>query len=89
MYIFVIEYLSNSFLSFRLEELNEKRSGVVQMVKLAEKERESLEVKYFTENLSDLALTFHMNSRDYICTICSTRVSRMKQKTTCLRNCHC
>lgn len=26
--------------------LNEKRSGVVQMVKLAEKERESLEVKF-------------------------------------------
>lgn len=28
----------------RLESLNEKRSGVVQMVKLAEKERDSLEV---------------------------------------------
>lgn len=28
----------------RLETLNEKRSGVVQMVKLAEKERDSLEV---------------------------------------------
>lgn len=38
---------SVSFLSPRLEELNEKRTGVVQMVKLAEKERESLEVKFF------------------------------------------
>ena len=28
----------------RLESLNEKRSGVVQMVKLAEKERDNLEV---------------------------------------------
>lgn len=47
MYIFVTEYLFNSFPSFRVEELNEKRSGVVQMVKLAEKERESLEVKFY------------------------------------------
>lgn len=62
---------------------------MVQMVKLAEKERESLEVKFFTENLSHLALTFHMNFRDHIYTVCSTRVSRMKQKATCLRNCHC
>lgn len=30
--------------SYRLESLNEKRSGVVQMVKLAEKDRDSLEV---------------------------------------------
>ena len=28
----------------RLEDLNERRSGVVQMVKLAENERDSLEV---------------------------------------------
>ena len=28
----------------RLESLNEKRSGVIQMVKLAEKERDNLEV---------------------------------------------
>lgn len=61
VYIFLIQYLSDSFLSFRLEELNEKRSGVVQMVKLAEKERESLEVKFYSKNLSDLALTFNMN----------------------------
>lgn len=33
-----------SFLYNRLETLNEKRSGVVQMVKLAEKERDGLEV---------------------------------------------
>lgn len=33
-----------SSLKFRLETLNEKRSGVVQMVKLAEKERDNLEV---------------------------------------------
>lgn len=32
----------------RLESLNEKRSGVVQMVKLAEKERDSLEVLPYT-----------------------------------------
>lgn len=32
---------------YRLETLNEKRSGVVQMVKLAEKERDSLEVYTF------------------------------------------
>lgn len=32
------------FIVDRLEVLNEKRSGVVQMVKLAEKERNSLEV---------------------------------------------
>lgn len=38
---------SLSFLSPRLEVLNEKRTGVVQMVKLAEKERESLEVIFF------------------------------------------
>ena len=31
-------------LKSRLETLNEKRSGVVQMVKLAEKERDNLEV---------------------------------------------
>lgn len=31
------------------------------MVKLAEKERESLEVKFYSENLSELALTFIMN----------------------------
>lgn len=36
--------LFDSFQIFRLEALGEKRSGVVQMVKLAEKERESLEV---------------------------------------------
>lgn len=29
----------------RLEVLNERRSGVVQMVKLAEKERDNLEVR--------------------------------------------
>lgn len=32
------------YFSYRLEALNERRSGVVQMVKLAEKERHSLEV---------------------------------------------
>lgn len=32
-------------LKSRLETLNEKRSGVVQMVKLAEKERDNLEVR--------------------------------------------
>lgn len=32
-------------LHYRLEALNERRSGVVQMVKLAEKERDSLEVQ--------------------------------------------
>lgn len=32
----------------RLEALNEKRTGVVQMVKLAEKERDGLEVETFT-----------------------------------------
>lgn len=30
--------------SFRMEALNERRSGVVQMVKLAEKEKDTLEV---------------------------------------------
>lgn len=35
-----------SFDSCRLEALNERRSGVVQMVKLAEKERDSLEVHF-------------------------------------------
>lgn len=34
-----------SSLKFRLETLNEKRSGIVQMVKLAEKERDNLEVR--------------------------------------------
>ncbi|XP_051140467.1 structural maintenance of chromosomes protein 4 [Andrographis paniculata] len=39
-----IKYVEKIDESFKqLEELNEKRSGVVQMVKLAEKERESLE----------------------------------------------
>lgn len=42
-------YMSNTNVVFlfasRLESLNEKRSGVVQMVKLAEKERDSLEVR--------------------------------------------
>lgn len=32
-------------LHYRLEALNERRSGVVQMVKLAEKERDGLEVQ--------------------------------------------
>lgn len=46
VYLLVIQMLSNRLLSSRLEVLNEKRSGVVQMVKLAEKERESLEVNF-------------------------------------------
>lgn len=32
------------FIILRLESLNEKRTGVVQMVKLAEKEKDGLEV---------------------------------------------
>lgn len=40
--IFIIAIAS---LKSRLETLNEKRSGVVQMVKLAEKERDNLEVR--------------------------------------------
>lgn len=41
---FDIIMLPNSYRFYRLESLNEKRSGVVQMVKLAEKERDGLEV---------------------------------------------
>lgn len=53
-------------LSHRLESLNEKRSGVVQMVKLAEKERDALEVRMCStdslasdmiHSLSDMSLT--------------------------------
>lgn len=45
-----------SSLKFRLETLNEKRSGVVQMVKLAEKERDNLEVcRWFPFFVCDLA----------------------------------
>lgn len=43
----LVKFLTKLYVVFppcRLEVLNEKRSGVVQMVKLAEKERDSLEV---------------------------------------------
>lgn len=38
-------FIAIASLKSRLETLNEKRSGVVQMVKLAEKERDNLEVR--------------------------------------------
>lgn len=38
---------AHNFCLFRLEILNEKRTAAVQMVKLAEKERDSLEVHDF------------------------------------------
>lgn len=47
-HILAVQVLSNCFQPFRLEALNEKRSGVVQMVKLAEKEREGLEVRFYS-----------------------------------------
>lgn len=56
MYFLIISYVISPILFllvdtnvvfFRLEVLNEKRSAAIQMVKLAEKERDSLEVYIF------------------------------------------
>lgn len=44
MHVKFLTILYDLFPPCRLEVLNEQRSGVVQMVKLAEKERENLEV---------------------------------------------
>lgn len=47
-HLLAVQIFSNCFQPFRLEALNEKRSGVVQMVKLAAKEREGLEVRFYS-----------------------------------------
>lgn len=73
---------------FRLEELNEKRASVVQMVKLAEKERESLEVRLYDNFCALFCFVYVVNEfSDYFTHF--TRVSRMKPKNTCLKNCLC
>lgn len=60
-------FYKHSYWLHRLESLNEKRSGVVQMVKMAEKERDSLEVGFlclflsyhFQTCLTNLLFSFH------------------------------
>lgn len=64
---------------------------MVQMVKLAEKETESLEVRFYNIIYALLLLLFFLDVVENFSNYFSgfTRVSRMKQKNTCLKNCRC